>query len=365
MQTSIRSLLAFLGAVAGLLVLVPVILLAIPLWLVGWLHSVARDALARSRPATIPWEQMMAYEPEVGWKPLPGLDAWAEGTPPFHVRTDSEGWRGPGVSIEDAQVVVFGDSFCFGHGADEERFFANLTGGPVVKAIGANGYNMVQGLMWMKRYSKRLAGRTVVWLVYYGNDLLDNLRPNMGRYRIPFVRRGQGGNGGWEIASQHVNAEPWRFSTKTDYTRLLAEICSPTFLSGRVFEACDYLMCEAARVCADAGARLVVVGNPDVEMIDPELVLRLRARAPDPSSFDPKLPDTRFAEICERYGLPFVPLSERLGPHDHLPEDVHWSPEGHEIVHGLMSEIHDSWSGAPSSPTVTASAIPEKQVAAL
>ena len=193
MQTSIRVLLAFLGAVAGLLVLVPVILLAIPLWLVGWLHSVARHALARSRPATISWEQMMAYEPEVGWKPLPGLDAWAEGTPPFHVRTDSEGWRGPGVSIEDAQVVVFGDSFCFGHGADEERFFANLTGGPVVKAIGANGYNMVQGLMWMKRYSKRLAGRTVVWLVYYGNDLLDNLRPNMGRYRIPFVRREQGG----------------------------------------------------------------------------------------------------------------------------------------------------------------------------
>ena len=101
-------------------------------------------------------------------------------------------------------------------------------------------------------------------------------------------------------------------------------------------------------------------------MIDPELVRRLRGRAPDPDSFDPRLPDTRFAEICGRHGLRFVALSERLGPRDHLPEDVHWSPEGHEIVHDLMSEIHRMGpGGVPPSSAVSAAPAPARQVAAL
>jgi hypothetical protein len=258
--------------------------------------------------------------------------------PPFHVRTDADGWRGPGVTIEDADVVLFGDSFAFGHGADEDRFFANLRGGPKIKAIGANGYSMVQGLMWMRRYAPRLRGKTVVWLVYYGNDLYDNLQPNMGHYRIPFVRK-RHGTDGWETVTEHVSADPWRFSTKTDYTRLLAEICSPSFLSERVFDACASLVGEAVDVCSAAGARLIVVGNPDVEMLDPEKMRRMKSKAKRPETCDPHLPDRRFAAICADLGIPFVALADWLGAEDHLPEDVHWSPIGHEKVHALIGRI--------------------------
>jgi hypothetical protein len=338
MQKAIRFVLASAGALVGLLLLVPVVLLALPFWAVAGLQAAAKRALVRSRPTTVSWQDMMEYEPELGWKPKGGIDAWAENVPPFHVRTDPDGWRGPGVAIEDADVVVFGDSFAFGHGADEDRFFANLPGGPVIKAIGANGYSMVQGLLWMRRYAARLRGKTVVWLVYYGNDLYDNLQPNMGRYRIPFVRRGSDAEG-WETVTNHVSAEPWRFSTSTDYTSLLVEICSPTYLSDRVFDACATLVAEASDVCSAAGARLIVIGNPDVEMLDSNKLPHLRKKAKRPTEFDPALPDRRFAEICGDLGIPFIALTDWLAAEDHLPEDVHWSPVGHEKVHALISRV--------------------------
>lgn len=348
MQKATRLVIAVAGAAAGLLLLVPVVLLAVPFWVVSALVSVAKRALARSRPTTIPWQEMMDYEPEIGWKPRGQIDAWAEGTPPFHVRTDADGWRGPNVTIEQADIVVFGDSFAFGHGADEARFFANLPGGPTIKAIGANGYSMVQGLMWMRRYADRLRGKTVVWLAYYGNDLYDNLQPNMGRYRIPFVRR-QPESGQWEVVSEHVSAEPWRFSTKTDYTRLLAEICSPTFLSDRVFDACRSLVRQASEVCASAGARLIVAGNPDVEMLDPAKVRRLKSKARRPEACDPNLPDRRFSEICAELGVPFLALANWIGSADHLPEDVHWSPAGHEKIHELIGGLANGIAAAQAS----------------
>jgi len=338
MQKVIRVILASTAALVGLLLLVPVVLLALPFWAVSSMQAAARRALVQSRPATVSWQDLMEFEPELGWKPKGHIDAWAEGLPPFHVRTDADGWRGPGVTIEDADVVVFGDSFAFGHGADEDRFFANLPGDMTIKAVGANGYNMVQGLLWLRRYAPRLRGKTVIWLVYYGNDLYDNLQPNMGRYRIPFVRN-QRDTDRWEIVTEHVSAEPWRFSTKTDYTRLLAEICSPTFLSARVFDACASLVCEANDLCGSSGARLIVVGNPDVEMLDPEGVKRLKSKAMDPESCDPVLPDRRFADICADLGIPFVAVADWLGAEDHLLQDVHWSPAGHEKIRRLLERI--------------------------
>ena len=54
---------------------------------------------------------------------------------------------------------------------------------------------MVQTLLWMERLKDRLAGKLVVWLVFYGNDLMDNLHPNFDRYRTPFVRSRDDGAG--------------------------------------------------------------------------------------------------------------------------------------------------------------------------
>jgi hypothetical protein len=339
MQKATRVVIAVAGAAAGLVLLVPVVLLAVPFWIVSALQSTAKRALARSRPATIPWQEMMDYEPVIGWKPRPRIDAWAEGTPPFHVRTDDDGWRGPGATIEDADVVVFGDSFAFGHGADEDRFFANLPGGPTIKAIGANGYSMVQGLLWMRRYADRLGGKTVVWLVYYGNDLYENLRPNMGRYRMPFVRHDHAA-GAWKIETAHVSADRWRFSNRVRYGDILAEICCAGHLSDRVFDACDHLIGEASRLTSQIDARLVVVGIPTTDTLDEEQRTLFRNRSPDPDKFDPELPDRRLAAASLKHGVAFCSLSDWMRLSDYLPEDVHWTPGGHDKFAKVLAQLH-------------------------
>jgi hypothetical protein len=84
---------------------------------------------------------------------------------------------------------------------------------PRIKAIGANGYNMVQELLWMRRYAPQLAGKLVVWFVYHGNDLFDNLQPNVFQYRTPFVRERHDGRG-WEVVTEHVRRSPWVATVK-------------------------------------------------------------------------------------------------------------------------------------------------------
>lgn len=327
MRATVRLIIGGVTALAGLVLLLPVVLAALPFWALAGLQRAARSWIEARRPATTPWQEMMEYEPVIGWKPRGGLDVHAAGTPVFHVRTDAEGWRGPHTSIEDAEIVVYGDSFAFGHGSDEEAFFANLPGEPRIKAIGANGYAMVQGLLWMRRHAPRLRGKTVVWLVFYGNDLYDNLQPNMGRYRIPFVR-GAGGRGPKEVFADHVSPEPWTFARHTPYVSLLAEICTPGPLSDRVFDAADYLIGQAAELCAEIGARLIVAGIPQVDVLEPVLLQRMAARSPDPSSYDPALPDRRLHASCDRHGAGFLALSDLLRRSDYLDEDIHWTQDG-------------------------------------
>jgi hypothetical protein len=340
MRKTSRVVLAGLAAAAGLALLLPVVALALPFWALSGLQRGMRALLAGRRSATLPWQEMMEFAPEVGWKPRGGLDARAHapGTPIFHVRTDADGWRGPQTTIEDAGIVAYGDSFAFGHGCDEETFFANLPGEPRIKAIGANGYNMAQGLLWMRRHAGRLVGKTVVWLVFYGNDLYENLQPNMGRYRMPFVR-GAGSAGPREVVTEHISAEPWTFVSRTPYMDLLAEICTPGPLSDRVFDAAGFLVAEAAGLCAEVGARLVLAGIPHMDALEPRTRARLVASSPDPSSCDPELPDRRLREICGRHGAGFLALGERLERSDYLEEDVHWSAAGNRKVAAAIREV--------------------------
>jgi len=132
-----------------------------------------------------------------------------------HLTTDGEGWRGR-TELRESDIVVFGDSFAFGYGVDDKKFFAGLNPDVRIKSIGVNGYNMVQSLFWMERLSVQLTGKLVVWFVYFGNDLYENLQPNLERYRMPFVRSFNG-TGDWEIVTSHINATKWPFSSERRY----------------------------------------------------------------------------------------------------------------------------------------------------
>jgi hypothetical protein len=208
-----------------------------------------------------------------------------------------------------------------------------------MKAIGAPGYNMVQSLLWMQRLSSHLRGKLVIWFIYHANDLYENLQPNLDSYRMPFVRE-VNGVGDWEIVTSHINSNRWPSTLERRYDLKLAEICCPTFLSRRVFSACEFLIGMGNSICNGEGARLVVMSIHF--QVNREGLESLAPIAPDRKSFDPEFPDKKLREICNKLGVPFVALKDHMEKAHFKGQDCHWNENGHrhvaEVLCGLYQE---------------------------
>ncbi|MGH7504202.1 MAG: hypothetical protein ACRELX_01055, partial [Longimicrobiales bacterium] len=330
-----RTLLAALAAIVALPVVLLGLALALPFWLVARLTAALTG---RIEPRALPWQQLIEFQSHVGWAPRARLDVHAldfHGDP-FRLSTDESGWRGRN-SIAESDVIVFGDSFAFGHSVDDHDFFADLPGEVRIKSIGAPGYNMVQSLHWMRRYASRLRGKVVVWLIYPANDLQDNLQPQMEGYRTPFVRAT--GDGGWQMVTRHVRREPWPFPSRRPGYEMFVDICRPTFLSERAFSACGFLVGRARDSCRGAGAELVVATVPELSPFSLALHARVLAAGNTATGYDPGLPDRRIGELCRGLGVRFLPLAERLRTSDYLEHDVHWNRRGHRRVAAMLREL--------------------------
>lgn len=330
-------------SLVGLVAALPVLLLSIPFVSVSRVAQLVGTVI-RPGSSTTPEEgaamDLVQFEPMVGWKPKPHLDGHARAGDlgdPYRLTTDANGWRGR-WSVSESEIVVFGDSFAFGHGTDDESYFANRNNDLRIKAIGSNGYNMVQALLWMERMAEELEGKLVVWFVYYGNDLFENLQPNLTRYRMPFARS-LDGMGQWEIVTSHVSPDPWPIPTAWAYQTKLAEICSATELSRRVWDACEFLIERGRDICRKAGAELVVLGIPHKWQLSSRGRHRLAQRSPEQDGFDAALPDRRLRAICSEFGVGFVALSDHLTHADYKDDDCHWNPRGDRRVAQLLCEL--------------------------
>lgn len=334
----VRTLVAAVFSLFAVLLTIPLLVLGLPLWIVACLTRFTHARVSSFRWQVTSWQHLINYEPIIGWKPKPNLNAYAFADKVFHLTTDAQGWRGK-TTLPESDIVVFGDSYAFGYGVSDKSFFAELSTKVKIKAIGVNGYNMVQALLWMRQLSAELDGKLVVWFVYFGNDLYDNLQPNMYHYRTPFVRN-VNGTGNWEVVTSHVSPAKWSGHSPVDYYEKLAEICCPTLLSERAFSACEFLISIGRDVCAKAGAQLMVMTVPDITQIDPGRMERLAMLAPDRAYFDPGLPDKKIAETCSRLGVPLVALRDHLGVEDHKEYDAHWNEKGHERVAEILYNLH-------------------------
>jgi hypothetical protein len=341
MANSIRFLVAALTSVAALILTLPALLIAFPFWLVAALQRVWIHLSNAAGQAALPWGALIEYTPVIGWRPKPNLHAAALDMAGnrYVITTDGEGWRASPNASAQADVYVFGDSFAFGFGANDRQFFANLNAEPRIRAIGANGYNTVQQLLLMEQYGERLAGRVVIWFIYHGNDLYENLTPNMRRYRMPFVRQRGDGNT-WEIVTHHVRPEPWSLRSERDYYAKLAEICCDTPLSKSAFAACEFLLQRGKRLCDEVGAKLIVVSLPDVVQLDQRRSNLLASKAPDPESFDVDRPDKELARICLGAQLPFNTIKGVLTAGDYIHNDVHWNARGNRRVADMLRSIY-------------------------
>ena len=334
----VQNILSIIAILFGFLLVLPTILVGLPFFGIAFLTRFLQTISARFLPRPVPWQKLIEYEPTIGWKPKPNLNAYVQVDGVYHITTGSQGWRGR-TSLEESDIVVFGDSYAFGYGVNDKDFFANINTKLRIKSIGVNGYNMVQELLWMQRLSDKLKGKLVVWFIYFGNDLLENLTPNLDHYRMPFVRP-LNSEGQWEIVTEHVSPRIWTATSKRKYLERLAEICCHTPLAERVYSACEFLITQGCRTIQKSEASLIVMTIPDVTQISPSRMKRLINIAPDPAEFNPDLPDQKIAEICNRLSVPFVPLKEHLKVEDHKEYDAHWNEKGHQRVAKVLDCLY-------------------------
>jgi hypothetical protein len=353
----VRVPVALITGVIGLALTVPAAIVLLPFWVVD---AVGRGLARLLGPRTLPWESVIDFEDEVGWRPRPDLDCHVLdfNGDTYHVTTDSRGWRGSGT-VEDTDVLVFGDSYAFGCGVDDSDFFASLEPDCRIKAIGSPAYSMVQPLMWMERMAAALSGKLVIWLVYLGNDIEDNLHPALLHYRSPFVR--QGADGDWEIFSDHVDRTRWTINSREGDMVGFLDLCSPTLQSVRAFEACDYLIRRAAALCEAEGARLVVLTVPDLSPVSAIALARAQAGRTHASDFDPELPDRKLGESCRSAGVQVVKLSRHLTRDDYLEHDFHWSPKGNRRVAEIIGDLWREHASATDGGASTTTAAPARE----
>jgi hypothetical protein len=333
-----RTLLAAVTALPVLILLLPAFLVAGALSLFA---SCVRAIGRLLEPRFVPWAELMIFEPGIGWKPRPNLDACylAQRDDVFRLVTDREGWPGT-HSLDESAVVVIGDSFAFGYGVDAGRSFADLNPGLTIKGVGAPGYSMVHSVLLMEQFAERLAGKLVLWFVCLENDLQDNMAPAVFHYRSPFVRMSRT-SGGWEIAGEHVRPTPWP-STDQNWKRMLPYLCVPGPLADRAYAAGDYLIERASASCGRVGADLVLVTIPDPSQLTASGRAKLAALSGSPDSCDENLPDRRIAESCKRHGVPLIVGKDHLSARDYKRiEGLHWNARGHRRMAEVIARVYE------------------------
>ncbi len=332
----------FVALIAGLvaaIVALPLVILLLPLIFV---LLATRLASRWIEPPYLSWREVIQFDPHFGWKNrenISGFHLADDGV--YRTTTDSDGWRGA-ASIDGSDVLVFGDSYAFGHASSDQYFFADVNPNLRVKAIGANGYNMVQEYLWIGELAARMRGKLVVWFIYLGNDLADNVEASMEGYRIPFLKEVREAKS-WEIVTSHLRASPWPSGARnwlSTFSERRAKMFVPGPSSDRMFSACEYLIANGADVVQKAGGRLAVVSIPFKDMLTRKGEQVIKSCLCDASRFDVNYPDSQLAEICAKLALPFVAGRGQLGLEHYRVVETHWNVKGSQRVANLVDDLY-------------------------
>lgn len=291
------------------------------------------------------------------------------------VAIDGRGFRGTDApALEEADVVLLGDSFTFGHGVgDEQRFSAVLAQRrPDLKVLNlsyANGFQPEHYEYYLHR-QPTLRPRYVLVMLYLGNDLYADVRETElvrgadGRiehlglpwrdtyfgalilrdtYRIPGLHQAAKYSAAVRFGLRHAHRIGLR-----DYlivpTALYIDAPNPPALErGQLGTEAARALLALERIDAWArqrAARLEVLLIPQNYLLgagrEPHIdrgllgeVPRLRAEAP--------LLQALLGE-CARRGLTCLDLRPLLSAADYYPDDAHWTAGGHAAIGVWLAE---------------------------
>jgi len=327
------------AAFIGYLLVIPVSLIIVPFWIFGAFINLIYWILTK-RGAL--WGDIIQFKPEIGWQPRPNLNTryFDRIGDSCRIVTDEEGWPGMN-SIDESEIVVFGDSFAFGYGSDIDRAYFSMVNGYSIKPISAPGYNMVQELMLMRRYAQKLRGKIVVWFICLENDLADNLKPyNPKFYTNPYLRNNNGTDE-WEIVTRHVDYNQWSYGDKgISNVTLYAHICAESEYSNRVFSAVQYLLKEGKDICKKNGAQLTVISIPYKTQLSKTGIKKLSKQLNGRGKIDPDYPDKKINGICHELDIPFIAGTSHLSLNDYKIRDGHWNFRGNRKVAQIIQDFY-------------------------
>ncbi|MGD2109444.1 MAG: SGNH/GDSL hydrolase family protein [Phycisphaerae bacterium] len=311
-------------------------------------------------------------------------------------RTDMRGFRNR-FDRDDADIVVLGDSFAEGSNVPDESVWpVHLADhlGRSVTNFGMSGYAPAHYFEALKRYALPLEPRTVLCMLYEGNDFRSS-RSIEAQQKVSFSKRMKvyfkqspirqaldammirtfgplncrHNVPGAEILDwlplripPGPNAKHYAFEPQK-----LRDLCQDddAFASGRRWLVARQALERMNQLCQGAGCRFAVIFAPTnahvllplvSDRLSPEKVraftaISYKRELPPPEVFLPELLtriDARervVARWCEQQSIPFVSLTEPLraaverGIQVYYTYNQHWSPRGHEVVARHLADI--------------------------
>jgi len=279
---------------------------------------------------------------------------------PFDVRYDRNGFRNE-RDLTQADVAMIGDSYVEAPYAATSVLSSSVLArslGQTVANLGMSGYGPQQELAVLRRFAAPLHPRTAVWVFFEGNDLEDISRYHRLHDNWPVERARAHG---WWARSFTKNAllAGGRLMTgctpSPDYAKRYGVTRDGQGRDVRMYFAekpariapghlaalteLQSIFAEAHRLADERGMQLVVAFAPiayrvyrDVASFDEaseelkswrlnDLPDRLRGMLAGIS------PDIRFVDLT-----PDLNAAARAGRLVYMPDDTHWTAEGHAVV---------------------------------
>jgi hypothetical protein len=120
-----------------------------------------------------------AYDPELGWVPVPNSASTITTFRTTHYKHNSLGLRDEEFSLDAKPTIVFlGDSFVWGLDSEADERFTDLLKARIpdhkILAAGVSGYGTDQEYLLLKRLWPKVKPAVVVLIFCADNDRLDN-----------------------------------------------------------------------------------------------------------------------------------------------------------------------------------------------
>jgi hypothetical protein len=275
-------------------------------------------------------QRMYMFDAVLGWRVLPNLNA---ARTPYITYTDAHGFRIlPGEPRDTAayDVMLVGDSFCFGSWIRVEETLAGMLKGGHPGLRIANtavpGYGTDQELLALRRWAPMLKRGGTVILLTYMNDF-DDIRDRWEEVREKPWFRMNGDSLMLELPDSWVNRFFWsaHIFSVTAYLTSLAFNLQPRIWGDDAYAARLYsaLLQEMARTVRTRSARFIVLYTSG------------------PNAGTPA--GNRWAAVVRgaaaKSGADFFSLDDQ-GPLDaamFAPDKIHWNAAGNRTVYDYIA----------------------------